>query len=298
MHTPESYHPQSKYNGFDNSLSGSVSDSSTISSSIKDPDNSTLSTLLPVLSSTSLTKGSAEVPILSPSSKNSSVSNSSSLVSCSDLSTSPTSSGASSSTPAADHSTSPGGSSSTSPSDPSTTPAGSSSSTPDPPKSKPKRPNFYMTKQRKLLQKKEKKQMVKLKFESAVKDCERGAFQSVRQCALYHKVPYSTLHRILTDINAAGFVGSGRPQTCLNSEEESMIINHVKWGASVGCGVNWEQLQLLVQEILLAIKAANPTRNTGYEDTNQKPNRNFVRRFAERHNLSLRSSAEISKGKH
>ena len=70
--------------------------------------------------------------------------------------------------------------------------------------------------------------MVKLKFESAVKDFERGAFQSVRQCALYHKVPYSTLHRTLTDINAAGFVGSGRPQNCLNSEEESMIINHVK----------------------------------------------------------------------
>ena len=147
------------------------------------------------------------------------------------------------------------------------------------------------------MRKSEQKQMITLKFEAALKDCERGTFKSVRECASQHQVAYSTLYRLFTDMNAAGFVGSGRTQTCLNGDEETQIIKHVKWRAAVGCGVNWEQLQLLVQEVLLAIKAANPTRITRYETSNQLPNRSFVRRFAERHNFSLRSSAEISKGK-
>ena len=163
--------------------------------------------------------------------------------------------------------------------------------------SKSNRPKFYMTKQRKRMNKTGQKQLKTMKFNAALKDCERGTFKSVRECAAHHQVPYSTLHRLFTDINAVGYVGSGQAKGCLNVEEEKQVINHVKWRASVGCGVNWEQLQLLIQEVLLAIKAANPSRITRYESSNQLPNRHFVRRFAERHNLSLRSSAEISKGK-
>ena len=56
------------------------------------------------------------------------------------------------------------------------------------------------------------------------------------------------------------------------------------------------QLQALIQEILLAVKTANPDRVTGYEKSGQMPNRQFVRRLVERNNISLRRTAEISKG--
>ena len=48
------------------------------------------------------------------------------------------------------------------------------------------------------------------------------------------------------------------------------------------------QLQLLIQEILLRVTEANPGRTTGWEEVEQLPNRSWVRRFAERHNLVLR----------
>ena len=45
------------------------------------------------------------------------------------------------------------------------------------------------------------------------------------------------------------------------------------------------------------IIAFNPEKQTVFEKTGQLPNINFVRRLTERHNLSLRRTAEISKGK-
>ena len=46
----------------------------------------------------------------------------------------------------------------------------------------------------------------------------------------------------------------------------------------------------------MALVSANPDRKTGYEDVGQRPNRFFIRRLVERHNVSLRRTAEISKG--
>ena len=71
----------------------------------------------------------------------------------------------------------------------------------------------------------------------------------------------------------------------------------MKWRASIGCGVDWAQLQLLIQEVLVAITTSNPDRLTGYENCGQLPNMFFVRRLADRNNLSLRRTAEISKGR-
>ena len=69
-------------------------------------------------------------------------------------------------------------------------------------------------------------------------------------------------------------------------------------------------MQLLIQEILLRVTEANPGRKTGWEEVEQLPNRSWVRRFAERHNLVLRfgmiqkninvnfrACSEISKGR-
>ena len=60
--------------------------------------------------------------------------------------------------------------------------------------------------------------------------------------------------------------------------------------------MDFGQLQSLVQESLLALKEANPDRQTGYEETGQLPNKDYVRRMVTRNNLSLRRTSEIFKG--
>ena len=116
----------------------------------------------------------------------------------------------------------------------------------------------------------------------------------MEKCAAFHKVAYSTLYTLHT--TGAEYKGSGGSNKVLSLEEENLIVSHLKWRASVGCGMSWDQLASLIQEVLLAVTASNPDRVTGHEKTGQLPNKSFVRRLAERHNLSLRRTAEISKG--
>ena len=101
---------------------------------------------------------------------------------------------------------------------------------------------------------------------------------------------YSTLNRVHP--TGTDYKGSGQYSKVLSLNEEAKIIQHVKWRASIGCGVDWAQLQLLIQEVLVAITTSNPDRLTGYENCGQLPNMFFVR-----NNLSLRRTAEISKGR-
>ena len=75
------------------------------------------------------------------------------------------------------------------------------------------------------------------------------------------------------------------------------MANHVRYKAAIGYGESWETLRLLVQEILLKIKAANPLRITGLEKTGQLPNMSWVRRFAERHGLARRKCSIINYGR-
>ena len=171
-------------------------------------------------------------------------------------------------------------------------PGTSSSSDPTPKKSN--RPKFYMTKYRKVVEKKNKKNSRTHIYAKAKTDLEAGKFKSVRQCAAFHKVPLTTLYRLYIDSDV--YKGSGHKSLCLTSEEETVIMNHVKWRSQIGCGMDFSQLQSLVQKTLLALVSANPDRKTGYEDVGQRPNRFFIRRLVERHNVSLRRTAEISKG--
>ena len=80
-------------------------------------------------------------------------------------------------------------------------------------------------------------------------DLEAGKFKSVRQCAAFHKLPVSTLHRLFTD--ADEFQGSGRKSVSLSFEEETVIMNHVKWRSQIGCGMDFDQLQSLIQKNFL-----------------------------------------------
>ena len=56
-------------------------------------------------------------------------------------------------------------------------------------------------------------------------------------------------------------------------------------------------LQLLLQEILLAVTKSNPLRKTGLENSGQLPSRSWVQCFAERHNLVVCCTLGISKGR-
>ena len=53
-------------------------------------------------------------------------------------------------------------------------------------------------------------------------------------------------------------------------------MEHIKWKAKIGYGVTWTMLELLIQEVLLAVTATNP--------------------HAKRNNVVLRATSEISKG--
>ena len=52
-----------------------------------------------------------------------------------------------------------------------------------------------------------------------------------------------------------------------------------------------------MQEALLALTAADPSRKTGLENSGHRPDKAWVRRFAIRHNLVVRMIMEISKGR-
>ena len=156
------------------------------------------------------------------------------------------------------------------------------------------RPKTYMTKRRKTIKKKVDKEQRKAVYSRAVSAFLRGKFKSVTKCAEFYEIPRTTLRDLIN--NGDEYRGSGRKLRCLTPEEEPEIVKHVKMRASIGCGVDWQQLQSLVQEVLLAVKKSNPDRITGYEQSGQLPNIQFVRRLADRHNLTLRRSSEISKG--
>ena len=128
----------------------------------------------------------------------------------------------------------------------------------------------------------------------AVTAYKEGGFQSMRKCSKFYNISNSTLRNLVK--KDSQYQGSGKKLSCLTQQEEAAIVTHLKWRASIGCGMDWRQLQSLIQEVLIGVKEANPERITGYENTGQVPNITFVRRLADRHNLTLRKASEISKG--
>ena len=130
----------------------------------------------------------------------------------------------------------------------------------------------------------------------AAADYKAGKFPSIRKAAAEYGVPYTTLKEGIQK-NGGEFIGSGRYSSRLSDAEEKKVIDHVKWRASVGYGVDWNMLTLVLQEIFLAVKHSNPERQTGLEHCGQLPNIWWVRRFAKRHGLVMRSTMGISKGR-
>ena len=74
------------------------------------------------------------------------------------------------------------------------------------------------------------------KFSKAIKDLNRGKISSVQKCAAFYSIPYSKIYRLQTA--GTDYKGSGQYSKVLSLNEEAEIIQHEKWRASIGCGVD------------------------------------------------------------
>ena len=152
------------------------------------------------------------------------------------------------------------------------------------------------SKKQKNFEKEKEKRETKEKYRKAAHEFHQGKYASLKEAARTHNVKYTTLYNGV--VNCGGeFRGSGQFTSRLLPEEEMKIVDHVKWRASVGYGLDWNMLRLLIQEVLQNVKLINPDRVTGLEDTDQLPDPSYVRRLAVRHNLAIRATMEISKGR-
>ena len=139
-------------------------------------------------------------------------------------------------------------------------------------------------------------------YKAAVAGFKSNKFGSLHQAAKVHGLVHSTLYRAMKkvwdgDAESEEFPGSGKFSSRLSAQEEQKIVNVVTWSAKIGYGIDWPGLQSLLQEVLLALVAADQSRKTGLEKVGQLPGKSWVREFARRHNLVVRQTLEISKGR-
>ena len=119
---------------------------------------------------------------------------------------------------------------------------------------------------------------------------------SIKKASLFHGVKYTTIFHGINK-NESKFKGfSGRSSLILTPDEEKQIVEHIQWKAEIGYGVTWTMLELLIQEVLLAVTATNPHRRTGWEDWEQLAGHSWLHRFAKRNNVVLSATSGISKG--
>ena len=130
-------------------------------------------------------------------------------------------------------------------------------------------------------------------YEAAARSWLQGNHKSVAECARVFEVDRRVLYAGIVKRNGE-FPGSGKFTTVLSPKEETKVYNHIVHMTEIGFGPSWSTLRLLLQEAMHSLKAVNPNRITGFESRGQMPSIPFVRRFADRHSLSLRKSSVIS----
>ena len=103
----------------------------------------------------------------------------------------------------------------------------------------------YLTSQKKKILKAATKIDRQKKFDMAIQDFLAGKYKNLLDCSRKTGLPYASLDRFIR--NGDTFQGSGTVSKCLQPHEELSIKEHVTYRASIGCGLSWEQLQLLIQ---------------------------------------------------
>ena len=138
----------------------------------------------------------------------------------------------------------------------------------------------------------EENELKKGTYKEAVKALNRGLFPSVTACAKHFEVCHTTLGYLVK--SGREFTGSGRQSSVFTEEEEEKIVKLVKDRLSLGCGMDFKQLCLLIQELINALNTSNPDREFPSSWEGNFPNESFVRRFIRRNNLVLRRTMNLS----
>ena len=88
-----------------------------------------------------------------------------------------------------------------------------------------------------------------------------------------------------------GRIARGRPRRVFAEEEEAKFAAALHKRFSLQADgeqhLDWRTLRVLMQKHLQNLVKTNPSRVTGWEQNDQRPNDNFLRRFAKRNKLPI-----------
>ena len=98
--------------------------------------------------------------------------------------------------------------------------------------------------------------------------------------------------------------GKGKKSVVFTPQEEIQIAAHAVERVQIGCGLDINQLQYLMQALLIAAIEANPQRTSPWSqfppdkpELQHLPTKRYVRSFLERHRLKPRRSMPLNKGR-
>ena len=115
-------------------------------------------------------------------------------------------------------------------------------------KRKPRGPSKRIEKKKEVQARKEEK---KRKFDIAIEAWKNHEFENIHACANHFGVCHKSLKKMI--LEGRSYVGGGKQSYILTVEEEAKIVDHIKWCKSVGFGLTYYILQLLIQELLNAV---------------------------------------------
>ena len=139
--------------------------------------------------------------------------------------------------------------------------------------------------------KKTKDQLKKL-FKMAKEALQAGQFQSIRACAMHFQISYTTLRKMYRDDRV--YVGSGNKSPVFTPSEEAKITEFVNERLSLGRDIDFNQLCLIMKELIGALRSADPSRVFPSSFKLDFPNESFARRFVIRNNLALRRNLHLN----
>lgn len=129
----------------------------------------------------------------------------------------------------------------------------------------------------------------RMKLEEVKKALEDGEYKSLHDAAVSNNLPKTTLYDFIKAPADKPFKpGRGRVSKVFSLKQEVELVEFVQNRADLGCGLDFDQLQVVIQEVLLKLKSLNPSKMTGFEATGQLPEKTYVYRLVKRHKIVLR----------
>ena len=136
------------------------------------------------------------------------------------------------------------------------------------------------------------KDELKKLYKMAVEALQSGQFQSINSCAKHFQITYNTLRRLYREDKA--FVGSGSRSLVFTPSEEAKITKFVNEKLSLGRDIDFNQLCLIMKELIGALRSADPSRTFPSSFELDFPNASYARRFVIRNNLVLRRNLHLN----